>query len=400
MTTERTLREDAPDAPGAEDWIKKNKAEFKKRYGKKWERVLYAKAWILFGKKAKNRDESAAISEASKNHPMVISGKGGGNAQVGGPPVVNDDGVAASDPMDTVDNDQPSNPKAIIITDDLERVAGNPEADRFYGELEKHLKSLGYEVAFDRGRPGTLPKKADLWLGHGRGADRLRFAPASVKTIAIGTGHNDSINHPSGKVDKAGAKADTHFSLTDEMRREISRSVRGDKQDVVTEMTYLELGLDWPTQPVSEAGGLISVLARGYTGRDRDLPEQIEEELESIKTEKQKKELLDQTDDFIKEAEAQVFRTTMKFPKELEPNKIVSPVDPLFSKRLAWIKKHTHGDADFKVRSAAILTAGPLAILIAAALQHANAKDGTTKKYIAELKAVRAKIVAHRVPGN
>jgi hypothetical protein len=51
------LNEEAPDAPGAEEWIKKNKTEFKRRYNDNWSRVLYAKAWLLFGKNAKNRKD-------------------------------------------------------------------------------------------------------------------------------------------------------------------------------------------------------------------------------------------------------------------------------------------------------------------------------------------------------
>jgi len=40
---EKAIDEVAP--PGKEDWIKKRKPEFKKRYGKDWESVLYATAW-------------------------------------------------------------------------------------------------------------------------------------------------------------------------------------------------------------------------------------------------------------------------------------------------------------------------------------------------------------------
>ncbi|NBP74151.1 MAG: hypothetical protein EBU57_13575, partial [Alphaproteobacteria bacterium] len=39
----KRIDEAAP--PGQEDWIKDRKAEFKKRYGKDWEKVLYATAW-------------------------------------------------------------------------------------------------------------------------------------------------------------------------------------------------------------------------------------------------------------------------------------------------------------------------------------------------------------------
>lgn len=43
------LTEVAPKGKKAEDFITKNKASFKKRYGDNWERVLYATAWKLFG---------------------------------------------------------------------------------------------------------------------------------------------------------------------------------------------------------------------------------------------------------------------------------------------------------------------------------------------------------------
>lgn len=37
------MNETAP--PGMEQWIKDRKEDFKKRYGDKWEEVLYATAW-------------------------------------------------------------------------------------------------------------------------------------------------------------------------------------------------------------------------------------------------------------------------------------------------------------------------------------------------------------------
>lgn len=43
------IQEVAPPCPEAEKFIKKAKKDFKKRYGKDWERVLYATAWKIFG---------------------------------------------------------------------------------------------------------------------------------------------------------------------------------------------------------------------------------------------------------------------------------------------------------------------------------------------------------------
>ncbi len=46
---ESRLNEKAPPGEKAERFIRKHKKEFKKRYGDKWEEVLYATAWRMFG---------------------------------------------------------------------------------------------------------------------------------------------------------------------------------------------------------------------------------------------------------------------------------------------------------------------------------------------------------------
>lgn len=48
---ESKLQEKAPPGKKAEDFIKSSKADFKKRYGDRWEEVLYATAWKKFGPK-------------------------------------------------------------------------------------------------------------------------------------------------------------------------------------------------------------------------------------------------------------------------------------------------------------------------------------------------------------
>lgn len=48
-TPEKTLDERAPHTKKGEKFIKKHKAEFKKRYGDMWKQILYATAWKLFG---------------------------------------------------------------------------------------------------------------------------------------------------------------------------------------------------------------------------------------------------------------------------------------------------------------------------------------------------------------
>lgn len=54
------VQEVAPDDPEIEDWIKKNKEEFKKQYGDKYKEVLYAKAWKMFNDKQESIEEAAS----------------------------------------------------------------------------------------------------------------------------------------------------------------------------------------------------------------------------------------------------------------------------------------------------------------------------------------------------
>ena len=53
--TEQPLAEEAP--PGMEYWIKHRKAEFKDRYGDRWEDVLYATAWRQYRAKKRNKSK-------------------------------------------------------------------------------------------------------------------------------------------------------------------------------------------------------------------------------------------------------------------------------------------------------------------------------------------------------
>lgn len=59
------LVESAP--PGMEQWIKDRKPEFKKRYGDRWQEVLYATAW--------KRHNNESIEEAMQDdHKKAIKG--------------------------------------------------------------------------------------------------------------------------------------------------------------------------------------------------------------------------------------------------------------------------------------------------------------------------------------
>ena len=64
---ENTVEEVAPPGKKAEEFIRDQKSAFKKRYGKNWERVLYATAWKEFGPKKEGYSQAvAALSEAKQ----------------------------------------------------------------------------------------------------------------------------------------------------------------------------------------------------------------------------------------------------------------------------------------------------------------------------------------------
>ena len=84
--------------------------------------------------------------------------------------------------------------RAVIIRGNHDRPV--PGGIRIYRPLERALQRRGWDVVYDEGRPYTSPpKEADAWIGYSRGADRLRFAPKGVKTVAIGAPTPSAINH-------------------------------------------------------------------------------------------------------------------------------------------------------------------------------------------------------------
>lgn len=107
-------------------------------------------------------------------------------------------------------------PLAVLIKGNPKYVRGNPNAAAYYDQLVSLLKDRGYRVLTNTGRPYTVPPDADVWLGHSRGADRLRFARPETVTIAIGSRQPGAINHPNDDVHipPGSAPPESHFSLT------------------------------------------------------------------------------------------------------------------------------------------------------------------------------------------
>lgn len=115
---------------------------------------------------------------------------------------------------------------AVIIKGNPRWVKDNPRADAFYDKLGKHLKRQGYAVAYDAGEPHTSPPKADLWVGHSRGIDRLRFAPKGTKTVALG--HDAGIAHPKDNTRSIHGPSviepnKYHYAVTNRMRAALTK---------------------------------------------------------------------------------------------------------------------------------------------------------------------------------
>lgn len=85
---------------------------------------------------------------------------------------------------------------------------------------------MGYRVLFNNGDPYTEPEKAELWIGHSRGADRLRFAKNGTYKLYFGSSHPDAINHPfdnsgGNEIDENEIPNKFHYEFTEEMKEAI-----------------------------------------------------------------------------------------------------------------------------------------------------------------------------------
>ena len=113
---------------------------------------------------------------------------------------------------------------AIIIKGNQKHIKGK---NSFYLEIKKFLEKLGYKVKFDKGLPYTSPPKADLWIGHSMGADRLEGAKPKYAKEVLGIGvpfpskqNFKVINHPKDEVNK-GIINNYHFVFDKKMKNKI-----------------------------------------------------------------------------------------------------------------------------------------------------------------------------------
>lgn len=138
--------------------------------------------------------------------------------------------------------------EAVVIKGNPKFVEGNKDADKFYEVLRRYLEQKGYGVSYDAGEPHTVPKPADLWLGHSRGVDRLRFAPEHTKTLALGA--PNGINHPKDKAMKPGdVPGSFHYRLTKAMQKQLDAELESTEKSAIAMLAKLAADSEYSERP-------------------------------------------------------------------------------------------------------------------------------------------------------
>lgn len=86
--------------------------------------------------------------------------------------------------------------KAVLITGNPKYIANNPLAINYYDEIEQFLKKQGVVVLRDPGNDYTCPPKADFYIGHSRGAGRIRCMKKGEEYRFLRFGDPDGFIHP------------------------------------------------------------------------------------------------------------------------------------------------------------------------------------------------------------
>jgi hypothetical protein len=154
------LQEKAPPDQRVEDWILANKAEFKRRYGPEWRRVMYGHAWKMYGHEQASRalpKHEHALTIAGRNWVTLREEPGGG----GGAPELS---VTVSGPVG----------------------AGK---SRLLGTIARHLSDCGYHSTYEeRDEQSDAESDADrgAWETDARGVLlRVRYeGPAQINEAA------------------------------------------------------------------------------------------------------------------------------------------------------------------------------------------------------------------------
>ena len=87
--------------------------------------------------------------------------------------------------------------RAVIVEGNPKYIANNPLATAYYDDIEKFLKQNGVSTVLrDPGADYTCPPKADLYIGHSRGAGRARCMSKGEEYRFLKFGDPDGVIHP------------------------------------------------------------------------------------------------------------------------------------------------------------------------------------------------------------
>lgn len=144
----------------------------------------------------KQNNQAAVDAQMQKEHP-VLNYLYGKKPQPASPaaPAAPAPTVATPSPTPTATAPAPVVAANVKSGSDVDAyvIKGNPEVmgkdidkyNAFYESVADVLKQKGLSVGFDDGLAHTLPPGGKYWVGHSRGAGRLKYAPEGVKTLTL-----------------------------------------------------------------------------------------------------------------------------------------------------------------------------------------------------------------------
>lgn len=162
---------------------------------------------------------------------------------------------------------------AVIIKGNPDVIHGEDKQhyDKYYSDIAKLLYDKGVsDIKFDDGLPYTEPSAADLWLGHSRGADRLRFAPSKTKTIRL-----DDFEDTPVDINKPGKE---HYTITNKLKEAINTAMLEKQSKVLTtrgrdRIKEKNFALDnrrYPIHDINHARAALSMVAKHGTTAEQE----------------------------------------------------------------------------------------------------------------------------------
>ena len=121
------IPEEAPPGDKAERFIRKNKADFKERYGENWERVLYATAWKNFGESI---EEAVSVDGRTKGYRAAVARIAARNERISQAQVEPKSDEQQSDDVDVQQTDEGNRLIGATIKQGEKNVAAAKEAKR------------------------------------------------------------------------------------------------------------------------------------------------------------------------------------------------------------------------------------------------------------------------------